>query len=106
MGIDVIQGFLHKPHADGRANIGLAESKGFLPIPYAVEAPAVRGARKEYEAGKIRAIGVSNFAPAHLEPLLAQCRIKPMVNQISFYPGHIQRETAAFCREQGIFVED
>lgn len=64
-----------------------------------------RAMEELYEAGKIRAIGVSNFAPAHLEPLLAQCQVKPMVNQISFYPGHIQRETAAFCREQGIFVE-
>lgn len=64
-----------------------------------------RAMEELYEAGKVRAIGVSNFAPANLEPLLAQCRVRPMVNQISFYPGHIQRAYTDYCREHGIFVE-
>jgi diketogulonate reductase-like aldo/keto reductase len=58
-----------------------------------------------YHAGKVRAIGVSNFGIEHLEPILAQCEIKPMVNQISYYPGHIQPAITDFCLQQGILVE-
>ncbi|MGM9521977.1 MAG: aldo/keto reductase [Oscillospiraceae bacterium] len=57
-----------------------------------------------HKAGRIRAIGVSNFKPHHLETLMGTS-IKPMVNQIEFHPGQIQEETVAFCRENGILVE-
>ena len=36
--------------------------------------------------GKIRAIGVSNFNPHHVDELLAYARIKPVVNQIKIHP--------------------
>ena len=55
-------------------------------------------------AGKIRAIGVSNFRPHHLKALL-ETEVAPMVNQIEFHPGCQQRETLAFCRDHGILVE-
>ena len=57
-----------------------------------------------YQAGKIRAIGVSNFRPHHLKALLEN-EVAPMVNQIEFHPGCQQRETLAFCRDHGILVE-
>lgn len=57
-----------------------------------------------YKAGKIRAIGVSNFKPHHLEPLMGM-EIAPMVNQIEFHPGMMQAETVEFCRANGIVVE-
>ncbi|MFQ8984827.1 MAG: aldo/keto reductase [Evtepia sp.] len=57
-----------------------------------------------YQAGKIRAIGVSNFRPHHLKALL-ETEVAPMVNQIEFHPGCQQRETLAFCRDHGILVE-
>ena len=57
-----------------------------------------------YQAGKIRAIGVSNFRPHHLKALL-ETEVAPMVNQIEFHPGCQQGETLAFCRERGILVE-
>lgn len=57
-----------------------------------------------YNAGKVRAIGVSNFLEHHLAALL-QSPIKPMVNQIQVHPGWTQRQTVDFCREQNILVE-
>ena len=43
-----------------------------------------------YEAGKIRAIGVSNFYPDRLVDLCSFARIKPMVNQVEVHPLHQQ----------------
>lgn len=57
-----------------------------------------------YQAGKIRSIGVSNFKPHHLEPLM-DTEVPPMVNQIEFHPGFLQTETVDYCKEKGILVE-
>ena len=57
-----------------------------------------------YHAGKIRAIGVSNFKPHHLSALMGT-EVQPMVNQIEFHPGFMQRETVDYCRDNGILVE-
>ena len=58
-----------------------------------------------YEAGRARAIGVSNFEPQHLEVLKANCRIMPMVNQIRLFPGFNQTETVEWCRANNIVIE-
>lgn len=58
-----------------------------------------------YKAGKIKAIGVSNFMPNHLEALLAQAEIKPMVNQIEVHPGWPQAEAIRYCQRNDILVE-
>lgn len=57
-----------------------------------------------YHEGKIRAIGVSNFLPHHLEQLL-DGEVTPMVNQIEFHPGCLQADTVSYCRNHGILVE-
>lgn len=58
-----------------------------------------------YKQGKIKAIGVSNFLPHHLKPLLESANIKPMVNQIEFHPGMLQEEAVEFCKKHNILVE-
>lgn len=58
-----------------------------------------------YKAGKVRAIGVSNFMQHHLEALLEKAEIKPMVNQILLAPGCPQEELVSFCRQQDILLE-
>lgn len=58
-----------------------------------------------YESKRIRAIGVSNFLSHHLEPLIKDAVVKPMVNQIEFHPGFMQKETVDFCRANNILVE-
>ena len=58
-----------------------------------------------YTEGRIRAIGVSNFLPHHLEPLMAEAEVKPMVDQIELHVGYTQPEAVTFCRENGILPE-
>lgn len=60
---------------------------------------------KLYKDGKVKAIGVSNFLKHHLEALLPNCEICPMVNQIEFHPGLMRKETIDFCKEKNIVVE-
>lgn len=57
-----------------------------------------------YKAGKVRAIGVSNFLPHHLDMLL-KTEVPPMVNQIEFHPGYSQQEVIAYCHKHNIVVE-
>ncbi|MET3506393.1 aldo/keto reductase [Halalkalibacter oceani] len=58
-----------------------------------------------YQAGKVRAIGVSNFHIHHLETLLKAATVKPMVNQVEYHPRLAQKELHAYCHEQGIQLE-
>jgi diketogulonate reductase-like aldo/keto reductase len=58
-----------------------------------------------YRAGRVRAIGVSNFRPHHIEALLKTAVIAPAVNQILLCPGVTQDETAAYCKSNGILPE-
>jgi len=64
-----------------------------------------RGFEKLYKDGKIRAIGVSNFLPHHLEELKKTAEIMPMVNQIEFHPGYTQNEVVEYCKANDILVE-
>lgn len=64
-----------------------------------------RAMEELYEAGKIRAIGVSNFLTHHLEKLLENAKVIPAVNQLELHPGYLQEDTVSFCRDHGIAVE-
>ncbi|AUZ40379.1 glyoxal/methylglyoxal reductase [Bacillus stercoris] len=64
-----------------------------------------RALEKLYKDGKIRAIGVSNFQVHHLEELLKDAEIKPMVNQVEFHPRLTQKELRDYCKKQGIQLE-
>ena len=57
-----------------------------------------------YRAGKIRAIGVSNFKPHHLESLV-KSEVVPMINQIEIHPGHFTYETVEYCRKYNMLIE-
>ena len=57
-----------------------------------------------YRAGKIRAIGVSNFKPHHLESLV-KSEVVPMVNQIEIHPGHFTEDTVEYCRKYNMLIE-
>lgn len=58
-----------------------------------------------YSAGKIRAIGVSNFMPHHIDALMETAKIKPMVNQLKLCPGINQPKIVSYCRQNDIVVE-
>ena len=60
---------------------------------------------KLYKEGKVRAIGVSNFLPHHLDNLFENCEIKPMVDQIEYHPGYTQEATVQYCKQHDILVQ-
>lgn len=64
-----------------------------------------RALEDAYTAGKIKAIGVSNFLQDDLENILADCKIKPMVNQILLHISNTNTELIDFCNKNGILVE-
>ena len=57
-----------------------------------------------YKSGRVKAIGVSNFLPHHLETII-DMDVIPAVNQIEVNPGFLQKETVDYCHEKGILVE-
>lgn len=58
-----------------------------------------------YQAGRIKVIGVSNFKRHHLETLMSQTKIIPMINQIETNPFMYDDITIDFCKEHGILVQ-
>ncbi|MFS0674783.1 aldo/keto reductase [Ornithinibacillus sp. 179-J 7C1 HS] len=60
---------------------------------------------KLYKDGKVKAIGVCNFNIDHLQRLLDECEVVPVLNQVECHPYLQQPELKAFCKENGIFVE-
>ena len=58
-----------------------------------------------YKQGEVRAIGVSNFHKHHLEDLLADAEVMPMVNQVELHPLLSQSDLRDYCKEEGIAVE-
>ena len=56
-------------------------------------------------AGKLRAIGVSNFLEDDLDSLLPHCIIKPAVNQVLAHIGNTPKKLIAYCADRGIAVE-
>ena len=58
-----------------------------------------------YREGKVRAIGLSNFLPHHIEALMDRAEVRPMVDQVELHPGWLQRSVLRYCREHDIVVE-
>lgn len=58
-----------------------------------------------YKEGRVKAIGVSNFQIHHLEDLLKDAEIKPMINQVEYHPMLTQKELHAYCKQQDIQLE-
>jgi len=66
---------------------------------------AWRALEKLYRDGRVKAIGVSNFQIHHLEDLMKDAEIKPMVNQVEYHPRLTQLELKAFCEQHQIQLE-
>ncbi|PLS01059.1 aldo/keto reductase [Neobacillus cucumis] len=64
-----------------------------------------RALEKLYKDGRVRAIGVSNFKIHHLEDIIGNCEIKPMVNQVEYHPRFNQWQLHNFCKKNGIQLE-
>ncbi|WP_426626018.1 aldo/keto reductase [Leifsonia sp. McL0607] len=57
------------------------------------------------QSGKARAIGVSNFKPAHLDRLISETGVTPAINQIELSPAIPRLEQRAYGAEHGIVTE-
>lgn len=64
-----------------------------------------RALEKLYLDGQVKAIGVSNFQTHHIDDLLFNSEIVPMVNQVEFHPYLIQTELRAYCNKHQIQLE-
>ncbi|WP_404457420.1 aldo/keto reductase [Oceanobacillus kapialis] len=60
---------------------------------------------KLYKDGRVKAIGVCNFNIDHLERLLDECEIVPVVNQVECHPYLQQAELKDFCDKHNIYLE-
>lgn len=72
--------------------------------PFCDRYGAYRDLEKAYKAGKVRAIGVSNFFPDHLVDLAANMEIAPMVNQVETHVFDQQREARKYMDEIGTHI--
>ena len=70
-----------------------------------LNADSWRALERLYREGRVRAIGLSNYMPRHIKALLETAEIKPMVDQIEFHPGWMQRDCLEFCAQEGMAVE-
>lgn len=66
---------------------------------------AWRALEEAYQAGKLRAIGLSNFEQADIDNILASCTVKPMVNQVLAHISNTPQELIQYSQEKGILVE-
>lgn len=73
--------------------------------PFADYYGAWRALEEYYEAGKIRAIGISNFYPDRMIDIATFARIKPMINQVEIHPYHQQEESKKWHDKYSIQLE-
>jgi diketogulonate reductase-like aldo/keto reductase len=91
---------IHAPRPWNEMGGGSAENK------YYEENRQVWQAMEEaYEAGQVKAIGVSNFEIDDLKNLFEVAKVKPMLNQIKYHIGHRDEELVQFCQENDLVVE-
>ena len=72
---------------------------------FAENVEAWRALEDAYEAGKLRAIGVSNFLEDDLRNILGNCAVRPMVNQVLCHVSNTPAELIGFCQGEGVLVE-
>lgn len=77
------------------------------PLPSAFDRTlgAYRALERLLADGRVRAIGVSNFMPGHLERLLQQAEVVPAVNQIELHPYFQQHQLQRLHRQHGVLTQ-
>lgn len=66
---------------------------------------AWKALEEAYKAGKLRAIGLSNFEKADIDNILESCAVKPMANQVLAHISNTPKELIQYCKDNGILVE-
>jgi diketogulonate reductase-like aldo/keto reductase len=75
------------------------------PADFEATISSYRAAERLLRDGLVRAIGISNFTPAHIERLMASCEVVPAVNQIELHPFFNQRELRETHQRLGIVTQ-
>ena len=73
--------------------------------PYGDVHGSWRAMEEAHQAGKLRAIGLSNFQPDRLMDIMAFNEVKPAVNQIEINPFHQQDDSTGFMHDNGVQAE-
>ena len=76
-----------------------------LPSDFAATRESYRAAERLLGEGRARAIGVSNFGPAHLKALMERAQVVPAVNQVELHPFFIQKELRETHQRLGIVTQ-
>lgn len=58
-----------------------------------------------YAQGKIKGLGLSNFLPHHMENILQNCKVAPLVDQLEVHPGYSQEAAVAYCKSKDVVVQ-
>jgi diketogulonate reductase-like aldo/keto reductase len=64
-----------------------------------------RALEQLYKDGKVKSIGVSNYTIRHIEELLKEAKIVPVVNQVEFHPYLYQKELLEYCMSKDIWIQ-
>ena len=64
-----------------------------------------RAMEKLYGEGRIKAIGLSNFLPHHIRPLLETAEIRPMLDQLELHVGYMQEYALAYLEKESILPQ-
>ena len=57
------------------------------------------------DSGKVGHLGLSNFLPHHLENILDNCRIRPVVDQLELHVGYMQHKAVEYARSKGMLIQ-
>ncbi len=60
---------------------------------------------KAYKAGKVKAIGLSNFTAEQIKEILSVCEVKPTILQTEVHPYFQERELKDFLQKEGIVIQ-
>ncbi|MBQ5310831.1 MAG: aldo/keto reductase [Oscillospiraceae bacterium] len=64
-----------------------------------------RAMERLYKDGRVRAIGLSNFLPHHIRPLLEAAEIRPVIDQLELHVGYMQEYTLSYLRGEDILPQ-
>jgi diketogulonate reductase-like aldo/keto reductase len=76
-----------------------------LPSDFEATVASYKAAEKFLTDGRVRAIGVSNFSPDHLEKLMDRANVVPALNQVELHPSFQQKELREIHKRLGILTQ-
>ncbi|MCT4590065.1 MAG: aldo/keto reductase [Carboxylicivirga sp.] len=95
---------IHWPVAQRKLFVSASKAKHFLSLEEMPIANTWKGMEKAVELGLTKTIGVSNFSVKKLEDLVANSKIKPVINQVEIHPYFQQSDLVDYCQANNIHV--